>query len=78
MNSHWLHNVFSIFTNIFLPPLNNGTHSHPVKVALPPLLSLEQGVLQCLVNGLFPKEQIRDNLTVQIQDCWVDMATLST
>jgi hypothetical protein len=52
--------------------------SYPVKVALPPLPSLEQGVLQCLVNGLFPKDQTRDNLMVQMQDCTADMATMST
>ena len=53
-------------------------HSHPVKVALPPLSSLEQGVLQCLVNGLFPKDQTLDTLTAQIQDRRVDMTTLYT
>lgn len=72
------HNVFSIFINIFLPPLNNNMHSHPVKVALPRLPSLEQGVLQCLVNGSFPKDQTHDTLMVQIQDCRVDLATPST
>lgn len=41
--------VVPIFADILLPPTNKSMHSHPVKVALCPLQSLTQGILQCLV-----------------------------
>ena len=42
-------NVVPIFADKLLPPTSKSMHSYPVKVALCPLQSLMQGILQCLV-----------------------------
>jgi hypothetical protein len=50
-------NVVSIFVNCLFSPMNKSIHSHPAKVALPPLQPLALSFLQCLITGIMESSQ---------------------